>query len=147
MKLSTKGRYGARAMLDLALNSSRAPVLLKDIAKRQNISLRYLENIMLALVTAGVATSTRGKQGGFQLARPPERIRLSAIISAVEGPLIADCVENSASCKRSSFCVTNEIWKKMRDAMLEVLDSVTLKDMIKMYNKKAGKSADQMYYI
>ena len=147
MKLSTRGRYGARAMLDLALNSGRRPVLLKDIAKRQNISLRYLENIMTVLVASGIVKSMRGKRGGFELARNPGKIRMSEVIRAVEGPLIADCVENASSCRRSALCVTREVWKKMQVAVIGVLDSITLKDMVKAHNKKVEKSSAKMYYI
>ncbi|MBU3955237.1 Rrf2 family transcriptional regulator [bacterium] len=148
MKLSTKGRYGARAMLDLAIHNDEQPILLKDVAKRQDISIRYLENIMTALVAADLVRSTRGRHGGFALSRSPSGIRLSEIIYVLEGGLfLTECVKNKKYCKRSDVCVTNDIWKNVQDKMMEVLKSITLKDMVDMHLKKTGKSGKGMYYI
>ncbi len=148
MKLSTKGRYGARAMLELALNYEKGPLQLREIAKRQEISERYLERMMTAFVSAGLVTSLRGQHGGFCLAKPPGEIRLSRVIEVVEGPIaLVACVDNPKSCKRSAVCITNEIWKKLKKAMLEVLDSVTLANMAEMQKKKLAKPKAQIYYI
>ena len=95
MKLSTKGRYAARAMLELALNFGKGPLQLREIAQKQEISERYLERLMTALVTAGLVRSLRGRHGGFKLAKPPKEIQLAQIIQAVEGSLSpVDCVDN-----------------------------------------------------
>ncbi|MDD5454714.1 MAG: Rrf2 family transcriptional regulator [Candidatus Ratteibacteria bacterium] len=138
MKLSTRGRYAARAMLDLAIHEAEEEiVLLKDIAKRENISERYLENIMRTLALNGLVISVQGRNGGFCLAKRPQEIKLSQIIRAVEGsmsPVV--CIDNPKSCKRTSFCVTREIWVKVKKAMFNVLDSMTLEDMVKMQKNK-----------
>ena len=148
MKLSTRGRYASRAMLDLALNYGKGSVSLKNIARRQEISERYLEHIMIVLLSAGLVQSTRGSHGGFSLAKLPKEIKLSQIIQAVEGSISpVACVDDPKLCNRVDACVTYEIWKKLKKAMLEVLDSVTLKDMVKMQKKKLSKQKDRMYYI
>ncbi len=148
MKLSTRGRYAPRAMLDLALNYGKGPVSLKNIGRRQEISERYLEHIMLVLQSAGLVQSTRGSRGGFSLAKLPKEIKLSQIIQAVEGSISpVACVDDPKLCDRVSICVTYEIWKKLKKAILEVFDSVTLEDMVKMQKKKLSKQEDRMYYI
>ncbi len=148
MKLSTKGRYGARAMLELALNYKKGPVLLRDIAKRQEISERYLERMMTALVAAGLVRSLRGKHGGFSLAKSPVEIKLSEIIQVVEGSIApVACVDDPKLCNRVNICITRDIWGKMKKAILKVLDSITLENMIEMQKKKAAKPKTQMYYI
>jgi Rrf2 family protein len=148
MKLSTKGRYAARAILDLALNFNKKPVLLKDIAKRQDISVRYLEQIMASLVLGGLVSGIRGKKGGFMLSKHPENIKLREVIALVEGPLFPVlCVVNPSSCGRTAACVTHEIWKQVESAITGVLDSYTLKDMIEMQKKKNELSEECMYYI
>ena len=148
MKLSTRGRYGPRAMLDLALHYGKGPVSLKNIARRQEISERYLEHIMIVLQFAGLVQSTRGSRGGFSLSKLPKEIKLSQIIQAVEGSISpVACVDDSKLCNRVDECVTYEIWKKLKKAMLEVFDSVTLEDMVKIQKKKLSKQKDRMYYI
>ena len=148
MKLSTRGRYGTRAMLDLALHDGERIVLLKDIAKRQEISERYLENIMRILVSNGLVTSVQGRNGGFSLAKKPSDIKLSQIIQAVEGSVSpVGCVDNPKSCKRMPICVTYDIWGKLKKAMFDVLDSITLEDMVKMQKEKLKGKDLGMYYI
>jgi len=148
MKLSTRGRYAPRAMLDLAVNYGKGPMSLKNIGRRQEISERYLEHIMIALQSAGLVQSTRGSRGGFSLAKLPKEIKLSQIIQAVEGSIsLVACVDDPKLCNRVDACVTHEIWGKLKKAMLEVFDSVTLEDMIKMQKKKLSKQKDRMYYI
>lgn len=148
MRLSTRGRYGARAMLDLALHYGEEPVLLKDIARRQEISERYLEHIMTSLVSRGLVQSMRGQRGGFILSKSPKEIRLSQIIQAIEGSISpAPCLDNPSLCKRTAICVTRDIWEKLREAMWEVLNSVTLQDMVEMQKKKLSKPEVRMYYI
>ncbi len=148
MKLSTKARYGARAMLELALNYGKGPLSLRDIAHRQEISQRYLERIMNVLVSAGLARSSRGQHGGFSLAKLPGQVRLSQVVQAVEGSIApAPCVDDPKICNRVDICITRDIWEKLKKAMLEVLDSITLDNMIEMQKKKLAKSKAPMYHI
>ena len=148
MKLSTRGRYGVRAMLDLATHYGEGTVLLKDIAKRQEISERYLENIIRVLVANDLVNSTRGRSGGFSLAKPPGEIRLRQIIEAVEGSIASVfCVDNPKLCRRTPICVTREVWERLKKAMQDVLDSMTLRDLVEMEKEKLTEPEAQMYYI
>ncbi len=149
MKLSTRSRYGARAMLDLALYHEAEPVSIKDIAHRQEISERYLENIMSSLSASGLVIGKRGKGGGFKLARAPGQIRLGDVITVVEGSLApVHCIDDPSKCKRSENCVTFEIWARLKTAIMGVLDSITLQDMLEMQkNKSSTKEEQRMYYI
>ncbi len=148
MKLSTKGRYAARAMLDLAVYSGEGPVLLREIAGRQMISERYLERIMAVLVSFGLARSQRGQNGGFSLAKPPQEIKLSEVVQAVEGTLApVPCVDDETLCEQVSGCVTREIWSELKQAMTGVLDSFTLADMVKMQKRKREKQTGSVYHI
>jgi Rrf2 family cysteine metabolism transcriptional repressor len=136
MKLSTKGRYAARAMVELAMAYGTGPVRLSEIAEKQQISVRYLERMMNAMVTVGLVRSTRGQHGGFNLSKPPEEIRLGQVIQAVEGSLTpVECVDDPKLCHRCGLCVTREIWKTLKEAIDNVLDSVTLEDMVEMQQK------------
>jgi Rrf2 family protein len=148
MKLTTRGRYAARAMLELALNYGNRPLQLREIAQRQEISERYLERIMTALVTADLVRSLRGQQGGFSLARHPNEIRLTQVIQAVEGSLnLVECVNDNKFCGRASQCVTRDIWIKVRDAMLDVLNSISLEKMVEMQKNKLNQPESKMYHI
>ena len=148
MKLSTKARYGARAMLEIALNYGKGHLLLREIAQRQEISRRYLERIMNMLVSAGLARSSRGQHGGFSLAKSPGEIRLSQVIQAVEGSIApTPCVDDPKICNRVDICITRDIWEKLKKAMLEVLDSITLDNMIEMQKKKLARPKTPMYHI
>ena len=131
MKLSTKGRYATRAMLDLALHFGEGPILVKDISRRQEFSDRYLEQILTPLKAAGLVRVVRGARGGFTLARPPSDIRLIEIIQIVEGSTApVDCVDDAKICSRSDFCVTREVWAEMKKATDTVLESITLQDLL-----------------
>lgn len=148
MKISTRGHYGTRAMLELALHYGSKPLNLTDIAKTQEIPRGYLEHIMASLLSAGLARSVRGKHGGFMLAKPPESITVNKVLRATEGPIgLVPCMENPKLCKRSHICVPHEIWKKLKKAMDNALDSVTLSDMVKMQKNKLKKPHAQVYYI
>lgn len=148
MKLSTKGRYGTRAMLELALNYGKGQVLLREIAERQGISARYLERIMVTLVSAGLVRSLRGQKGGFNLAKPPKDIRLDQIIQVVEGPISpVACVDDPKICDRVDICIIIDIWRKLKDAMLDVLSSITLEKMVEMQKKKIPKQKECIYHI
>ncbi len=148
MKLTTKGRYAARAMLELALNDGNGPLQLREIAQKQAISERYLERMMAGLVTAGLVRSTRGQHGGFSLAKNPDEIHLSQVIQAVEGSLsLVDCVDDEQFCNRADICITRDIWIKVKEAMLGVLDTITLKQMVDMQKNKLNRPASKMYHI
>lgn len=147
MKLSTRARYGTRALLDIALQSDVKPVLLKYVAQRQSISLLYLERIITPLITAGILRSTRGPKGGVWLARQPEEIKLSTVIRLLEGSTSpTECIDNPGGCSRSRDCVTRELWSEMKEATDKVLESMTLRDLIERQEKKS-QSAEMMYYI
>jgi len=147
MKLSTRGRYGTRALLDLALHQGEEPILLKDIAQRQEISLQYLEHLMTPLIAGGIVRSTRGARGGVSLARPPEGVRLSEVIRLLEGSIApADCVNNPGVCSRSELCVTRDIWGELKRAMDEVLESTTLQDLVERQKRKE-QPEEAMYHI
>ena len=143
MKLSTKGRYGMRAMLDLAQHYPDGLVLVKDVAARQGISERYLEHLFLSLKTAGLVKSVRGAHGGFALTSAPERIKLIDIIRVSEGPLVlVDCVEDAGACPRSSKCAARDIWLEMQSALHEVLDRKTLQNLLELQQAKEKLPVD-----
>jgi Rrf2 family protein len=147
MKLSTKGRYGLRALLDLALHQGEGLVLLKDIARRQEVSLPYLEHLIAPLIAADLVRSTRGARGGVSLIKPPSEIKLSEVVQLLEGSIApVDCVNNPALCHRSAACVTRDIWTEMKDAMEQILDSTTLQDLVERQKIK-DRPKEMMYHI
>jgi len=136
MKLSTRTRYGTRALLELALHKEGGPVFLKDIAGKQRISLAYLEHLVTPLISGGIIRSTKGPKGGITLARKPEDIKLSEITLLLEGSVApVECVDHPEVCDRSGDCVTREIWSKMKHAIDGVLGSTTLKDLVERQKK------------
>jgi len=147
MKLSTRSRYGIRALVDLVLHSTGEPVQLKEIAERQSISLSYLEHLNIPLISAGIIRSMRGAKGGIWLARPAGQITLKQIMDVLEGPLIpVDCLKQEGSCSRSGSCAAQDVWEEMRRAMEGVLESRTLQDLVD--NQKVKDNIPQgMYYI
>ena len=136
MRISTKGRYALRLMVDLARNSGAGPVSLKDIARRQVISDKYLEQIISVLNRAGYVRSLRGAQGGYFLQRPPEEYTVGMILRLTEGSLApAPCVdEGTAPCGRQEGCAAAVLWKKISDAVSSVVDQVTLQDLMTWQN-------------
>lgn len=139
MKMSTKGRYGLRLMLDIAVNSGERPVTLRDVSARQEISEKYLEQIIIHLSRNGLVRGTRGARGGYTLARDPEEISVGNILRAVEGDLSpVDCVECSggSTCSRADSCVTIGLWREMKEAMENVVDTRTLADLAAEYREK-----------
>jgi Rrf2 family transcriptional regulator, cysteine metabolism repressor len=147
MKLSTRTRYGMRALLDLAMNNTGSPIQLKDIATRQNISLSYLEHLIIPLISAGVVRSTRGAKGGIELAKSPRSIALKDILEVLEGPLApVDCLKDSNCCSRSKHCATRDVWDDLKKAMQNVLESNTLDDLVTRQKAKEN-SPENMYYI
>jgi len=147
MKLSTKGRYGTRALLDVALHQEDSPVQLKVIAQRQQISLHYLEHIIAPLIAAGLLRSTRGAYGGVSLGKPPQEIVLSEVIQILEGSITpVECVDDPNVCSRADICVTRDVWTDVKKAMAGVLESVTLQDLVeRQIDKQKLESA--MYHI
>lgn len=133
MKLSTRSRYAVRAMIELAQNEANRPLQLKVIAKRQAISVKYLEQLMAILRAAGLIRSVRGAKGGYILARPPSQVRLSDILHCLEGPVaIVECVENSERCARAADCAARQVWTRVQQAIEEVLQSITLQDVVEI---------------
>ncbi len=139
MKLSTRARYGVRMMLALAVQYGQGPVYLKDIARCEDISEKYLSLIMIPLRTAGLVHSTRGAHGGYALARDPARINMKEILDALEGePFLVDCVRNPMSCARVSTCVSRDVWSLLGRKISEVLDAISLQDMVRMNEARVG---------
>jgi Rrf2 family protein len=141
MKLSTRTRYGTRALLELALRGERGPVFLKDIAGKQQISLAYLEHLVTPLISAGIIHSIKGPKGGVTLARKPEDIKMIEITQLLEGSMApVACVDHPEVCGRSGQCATRDIWSELKEAMDGVLESTTLQDLVekqqKIYSKK-----------
>ncbi|MCI8489588.1 MAG: Rrf2 family transcriptional regulator [Lachnospiraceae bacterium] len=132
MKISTKGRYALRLMLDIAVNDGAEPVRLKDTAKRQSISVKYLEQIISSLVRAGFVKSIRGPQGGYRLSKQPSEYTVGMILRQVEGNLVpVSCLETEGvDCERQEECVTLRIWKELDQAIRGVLDKYTLEDLV-----------------
>lgn len=137
MKLSTKGRYGLKAMLDIAINGKDQCVSLKQIAERQSLSENYLEQLISLLKKSGLLKSTRGAQGGYTLSKNPEQITVGDILRALEGSLApVDCVlvNENKKCSDSNGCVTKFIWKKVTDSINDVVDNITLMDLVDEHN-------------
>ena len=132
MKISTRGRYALRMMLDMALSDSDKPARVKEIAERQEISEKYMEQIMSVLNKAGFVRSVRGPQGGYFLTRKPEEYTVGMILRLTEGSLSpVDCLEEGApACNRMDNCTTILLWRKLDDAIGGVVDHVTLQDLV-----------------
>ena len=146
MRISTKGRYGARLMLELALHYEKGTVLLKDIAKNQEISEGYLEHLLPVLKAAGLITSSRGAHGGYALARDPSEITLKDVVQSLEGSLFpVECVDTPAVCQRIKSCITRDVWRELGEKISQTLDSVTLKDMVE--RQKDKKKVSLIYNI
>lgn len=139
IKLSTKSRYGTRMLVDMAQRYNQGPVQLGEIAKRQDISVKYLEQIIIPLKKAHYVKSVRGPKGGHILAKPPEEITLAEIVALLEEvSSLVECTENAEICNRSDICPTRLIWKEASEAMFERLKCITLADLAK--NAQAGKT-------
>lgn len=124
-------RYGTRAMLDIAINYEKSPVSVKSLSQRQNISVKYMEKLIHLLKIAGLIKSIRGSEGGYTLNKNTDQIKLRDIIDALEGSMFhVDCVDNPKTCNRAEKCVTYEIWKDIQDIINNMLDSLTLADMV-----------------
>ena len=131
MKISTKGRYALRVMIDLAVNSNGNYITLKDIAKRQEISNKYLERIIAMLNKAGFLETARGNTGGYKLSKLPKEYRVGDILRATEGDLVPIyCLTNEGNCSREQICKTRSFWQGLDDAINEYEDSKTLEDLL-----------------
>jgi len=132
MKLSTRSRYGTRLVLDMAQNYRKGPIQLGVIANRQNISVKYLEQIIIPLKKANLIKSVRGSKGGHTLAKSPEEITVGQIVTLLEkDPGLTACAANPEVCERADSCPTRIIWKEATDSMYEKLNSITLADLVK----------------
>ena len=132
MKLSTRSRYGTRMMLELALHYGEGPVRISDIAKRQDISVKYLEQIIIPLKEAKLIKSVRGPKGGHMLAKQPGKINVAMIVKVLEGNVdLTECVGDPGVCERSGDCAVRDVWKAATKAMDDKLKSITLSDMLK----------------
>jgi Rrf2 family protein len=146
MRLTTKMRYVTRAMLDLALHNNGGPTSLKDIAERQNVSLKYLERLFATLQASGLVRGIRGAHGGYQLSESPGKVTLRQLYETLEGlnPLV-DCTSDPQVCDRSELCVTLHVWAQLYDVCMETLESITLDDLVHRTEQVEGQPG--MYYI
>ncbi len=139
MRISTKGDYATRAMQDLALHYDKGPIQIENIAKRQHLPVRYLEQILLSLKRAGFLQSKRGVGGGYYLAKHPREITMGAIIRAMEGPIIPIfCVGSGKReiCVEESHCSLRDIWADVRDAVAKIVDHITFEDLCQQIRVK-----------
>jgi len=146
MKLSTRSRYGVRLMLELALNNTRSSVYLREIAKEEEISEKYLSLIIIPLKAAGLVNSQRGAHGGYTLAKPASQITLKEIVDVLEGDTcLVDCVKNPKACSRSDTCASRDLWTTLSERISQTLGSFTLEDLVKKSREKGERAA--MYHI
>ena len=142
IRLSTKGRYGTRLMLNLAhnYNNGNEAIILKNVSDEENISIRYLEQIIIPLKINKLVKSIRGAGGGYILARHPSQIKLSDILDSLEGTMcLVECVEDDDYCKRTDECATHEVWKEASLMLKDYFESMTLQDLAAQENKKKKK--------
>lgn len=142
MQFSTRMRYGCRALVELAARYPDSVVSVKDMGESQHISPKYLEHIMSALKAAGLVKSVRGLHGGYALAKPPGQCRLSEVFRALEGSAApVDCVDDPESCPMRELCPTRETWAEVKGAILHVLESTTVQDLLQRRRKRAASQA------
>ena len=142
MKISTKGRYGVRIMLDLALHTSQTSVSLNDISKRQEISQKYLWNIINALKAGGLVVARRGSKGGYALARTPAQITIFDIIILLEGaPTLVPCNDSPDKCQRAADCVVRDMWRDLSLAIAANLKAITLDDLMRKQQSVQDKES------
>jgi Rrf2 family protein len=141
MKLSTRTRYGVRAVLELAASQGKEPMQIKTIAHRQGISLKYLEQLMAILKSAGFVRSVRGAKGGYILAKKANQIKLSDVFNALEGPVTTvECLENENYCARAADCAARQVWAEVQQAIEKILQSMTLQDLVDRTKDKRALS-------
>lgn len=145
MKISTKGRYGLRTLMDIAIHQAQGPVNLNDIAERQGISAKYLWQIVNLLKTAGFVRGTRGPKGGYVLIRDPAQITLLDVIQILEGPVsLVECVDDPQYCDRVDKCVAHSVWEEVSHAVRDGLKKITLAEILRRH---AGPDASSHYVI
>ena len=145
MKLSTKGRYGLRALIDLAIHSQKAPVSLNSISQRQYISERYLEQLMAKLKKEGLVKSVRGAGGGYLLGRDPKEISVGDVLRALEGDLsLVDCAayQEAGSCRVSESCITKYVWSQINDSINQTVNGITLDTLMRQSANGNEKEKD-----
>jgi len=130
MKVSTRGRYGLRAMIELAKNENSGAIPLRIISEKQKISEQYLEQLFVNLRNSGLVKSVRGANGGYLLKRPADEITAEEILIALEGPLnIVDCIADESLCDFTKECATHELWIELRERIEDLLKNITLEDL------------------
>ncbi len=148
MQFSTKMRYGSRALAELAAAYPEGTVPVREVAEKQEISAKYLEQIMSRLKAAGIVESVRGLHGGYKLAMPPGECRLSEVFEALEGSAApVACVDEPGGCPLEDCCPTRATWSEVKEAIVEVLENTTLQDLADRMNEKRARQKAPMYYI
>ncbi len=139
VKISTKGQYALQMMLDLAINDTGEYITIKSIAARQNLSEKYLEQIINMLSKANYVKSVRGARGGYRLSNPPEYYTVGMILRTIEGSMAPlSCIEDAGDCTKTEECVLCGLWRKISDSINEVIDHVTLEDLVRDYQESVG---------
>lgn len=145
MKLSTRSRYGMRAVLELAIHYGDGPLQIKTIAQREGISNKYLEQLVATLKASGLVRSLRGPRGGYLLAKEPKDITLREVFTVLEGQLVTvECLEHENYCSKCADCITRKVWTEMQDAIIKVLESKTLGDLVKEAKEKSDSTNYQI---
>lgn len=142
LRISTRSRYGVRLLFELAINYNNGYMLLKDISEKQDISEKYLSNIVVLLRGANLVISARGAHGGYMLAKKPSEITVKEIVDALEGrPYLIECAINNKMCKKSRLCPSRELWKNLEAEIGKFLEGITLQNLVDDYNKKQNNKA------
>jgi Rrf2 family protein len=145
VKLSTKSRYGTRLLVDMAQHYNQGPIQLGEIARRQNISVKYLEQIIIPLKKAHYVESVRGPKGGHTLAKPPEEITVAEIVALLEdGSSLVECGANPEVCARAPFCPTRFVWQEASQAMFDRLKGITLADLVNQAKAEPAGKVDPL---
>ena len=148
MKLSTRSRYGTRMLLDMAKHYNQGPVQLGDIAKRQDISVKYLEQIIIPLKKAHYVESVRGPKGGHVLTRPPQEITVGEIVALLEeSSTLTECTERAEVCGRSPTCPTRLVWKEAARAMFDRLNAITLADLVRLDQESLATEPKELRHV
>ena len=148
MKISTKGRYGLRILIDLATHDPAKPRQLHDIAQSQQISEKYISRLVLDLRKAKLIRSTRGVNGGIHLVKSPEEITLLEILETMEGPIsVVNCLHSPAQCKRNELCPTRDIWVQLNNGIRELMRQITLEDILNTYQRHDAENGIFDYCI
>ena len=146
MKLSTKGRYGLRAAVDLALFAKDEPISINTIAAREGLSESYLEQLFAKLKKAGIVKSIRGMNGGYQLARTPDTISVGDVLRALEGDMaVVDCPDNESECAKFGSCVTKYVWKRINNSINDTMDAMTLQEIVINSSGLTDDSGEKAY--